>query len=145
MTEYSPHLISAVRRLRRDIESTGSTTLSREGVRDDIRDALDALPDEVKNPRYELPQVPSSSWEDDAGRMWVTDSVLNWYYNGDKFEDAEVARYLPFTRLVPNRPNVTEGMVIQAVGEADRRWTRDSRAWPDAFVRALQELGQPRD
>jgi hypothetical protein len=89
---------------------------------------LAALPEEVTNPKPELPSRPGC-YSDRAGLTWVHDQTGYWYKFGNlqnRIELDDVQTFAPFTRLVPEKPPVTPAELRDVVA-------RVNKYGPDSF------------
>lgn len=76
------------------------------------------LPDTLTNPKPELPNAPGR-YQDKFGKSgWLLEDSGQWVYNGVLVTPSglDPHKYAPFTRMVPERPKVTEDQVQHIVG-----------------------------
>lgn len=110
MTDLTAEQV-AVRRLRNGDELSTA----------EVDFLLSHLPKEMTE-IIQLPEEVSSAWEDNTGRIWITNSVGEWSYNGHPFAKHEVVEYLPFRRLVPERKPITAQDILD-IDERTTSWT----------------------
>jgi hypothetical protein len=113
--EVTDELIEAAKEVSVDLDRGGEVTSTPSKY---IAAILAALPEELTNPKPELPSEPG--WYMGTGLyspVSVDESGLLSWSDGDELAQPE--RYVPFTRLVPEKPPVTADELRKVVRAAE--------------------------
>jgi hypothetical protein len=79
------------------------------------------LPSELTNPQPELPTEPGA-YHDARGTLTVIDPRGKWHGTYGDLINPDICPG-PFTRLVPERPQVTVEQVVEIMNNLDEGWT----------------------
>jgi hypothetical protein len=87
-------------------------------VEDDAALIAPLLPPDLLDPQPVLPTEPGwyASEQDPTIAVFLDINTI-WWYGADEWDESDVVSHLPFTRLAPERPQITREQVSRAVAD----------------------------